>query len=52
MKAACATCVPTTPALLTTAAEQAPKEPKISCIFQGRAEADLPATYTRRPGVP
>jgi hypothetical protein len=52
MKAACATCVPTTPALLTTAAQQAPKEPKISCTFQGRAEADLPASYTRRPGVP
>lgn len=52
MKAACATCVPTTPALLTTAAEQAPKAPKISCVFQGRAEADLPASYTRRPGVP
>jgi len=52
MKAACATCVPTTPALLTTAAEQAPKEPKISCIFQGRREADLPATYQRRPGAP
>jgi len=51
MKAACATCVPTTPALLTTAAEQAPKEPKISCIFQGRREADLPATYQRRPGA-
>ncbi len=52
MKAACATCVPTTPALLTTAAEQAPKQPKVSCIFQGRREADLPAAYTRRPGVP
>jgi hypothetical protein len=52
MKAACATCVPTTPALLTTAAQQTPKEPKISCVFQGKAEADLPATYTRRPGVP
>ena len=52
MKAACATCVPTTPSLLTSAAEQAPKEPKISCTFQGRAEADLPAGYTRRPGVP
>lgn len=52
MKAACATCVPTTPALLTTAAEQAPAEPKISCIFQGRREADLPETYIRRPGSP
>jgi hypothetical protein len=52
MKAACATCVPTTPALLTTAAQQAPKEPKNSCVFQGKAEAELPATYTRRPGVP
>jgi hypothetical protein len=52
MKAACATCVPTTPALLTTAAEQAPKQPQVSCTFQGRREAELPAAYMRRPGVP
>ncbi|MBX6427228.1 MAG: hypothetical protein IRZ09_15060 [Variibacter sp.] len=52
MKAACATCVPTTPSLLTGAAEQAPKTPRLSCIYQGRAEADLPPGFIRRPGVP
>lgn len=52
MKAACATCVPTTPALLATPAAQAPKTPKKSCTFQGRPEATLPPTYIRRPGVP
>lgn len=52
MKAACATCVPTTPALLATEAQQAPKTPKLSCQFQGKAEAELPTNYTRRPGVP
>jgi hypothetical protein len=52
MKAACATCVPTTPSLLATVAEQTPARPKTSCTFQGRTEAELPATYTRRPGVP
>lgn len=52
MKAACATCVPTTPSLLTSASEQAPKAPKLSCIFQGKREAELPVTYTRRPGLP
>jgi hypothetical protein len=51
MKAACATCVPTTPAMLASVAEQTPQAPKQSCIFQGRAEAELPPNYIRRPGV-
>ena len=50
MKAACATCVPTTPSLLATPAQQVPKTLKLSCQFQGKAEAELPANYTRRPG--
>ncbi|HET9904723.1 MAG TPA: hypothetical protein VFQ27_13595 [Xanthobacteraceae bacterium] len=52
MKAACATCVPTTPALLAGVEEQTPKAPKLSCIFQGKAEAALPPGFVRRPGVP
>ncbi len=56
MKAACASCVPTTPSILTAttqpAPQPAPAPAKLSCIHQGKAEADLPGTYTRRPGVP
>lgn len=49
MKAACATCVPTTPSIVGTAAEQTGRPAPVSCSFQGRLEADLPASYTRRP---
>jgi hypothetical protein len=49
MKAACATCVPTTPSIVGSQAEQAGSVPKVSCTFQGRLESDLPASYTRRP---
>lgn len=52
MKAACATCVPTTPSLLKGEDDQASPAPKLSCIFQGKAEAELPPTYIRRPGAP
>lgn len=48
-KAACATCVPTTPSLLVQAAAAPPRP---SCRFQGRAEAELPAHFARRPGAP
>jgi hypothetical protein len=51
MKAACATCVPTTPAMLASVAEQTPKQPTRSCTFQGFREADLPPGFIRRPGV-
>jgi hypothetical protein len=51
-KAACATCVPTTPSMLASTAEQAGDRRAISCIFQGKAEADLPAHFIRRPGLP
>lgn len=52
MKAACATCVPTTPSLLTSPEEQARTQPKLSCVHQGKREADLPAHFVRRPGIP
>ncbi|MBN8919816.1 MAG: hypothetical protein J0H62_03760 [Rhizobiales bacterium] len=51
MKAACATCVPTSPAVANGAVIK-PAEPKISCIFQGMSESALPATFIRRPGAP
>ena len=52
-KAACATCVPTTPSMLKSAAEQiAEAPPRLSCIFQGKREAELPAHFVRRPGAP
>ena len=52
MKAACATCVPTTPSLLTSPEEQARTQQRLSCVHQGKAEAELPAYFVRRPGVP
>jgi hypothetical protein len=52
LKAACATCVPTTPAVLGAAAQQASVAPKISCTFQGRLESELPAHFARRPNTP
>lgn len=48
MKAACATCVPTTPALLT-AGTAAPSKP--SCIYAGYRESELPCNFVRRPGA-
>ena len=52
MKAACATCVPTTPSLLTSPEEQARSQQRLSCMFQGKAEAELPAHFVHRPGIP
>jgi hypothetical protein len=51
VKAACATCVPTTPSSLATAAEQFGDTPRVSCVHQGKREADLPAHFARRPGT-
>ncbi len=50
MKNACLTCVPTTPASLASVKEQTTGV-KLSCIYAGRKEAELPKGFKRRPGV-
>jgi len=49
MKAACANCVPTTPSMIASVKDQAGKLPQVSCIYQGKREADLPRNFVRRP---
>ncbi len=51
MKAACATCVPTTPSMIASIKDQAGKVAKVSCIYQGRQESALPNNFIRRPGT-
>ena len=50
MKAPCLDCVPTTPAMIGSVKEQAGGV-KLSCIYAGRREAELPKGFTRRPGT-
>ncbi len=49
MKATCASCAPSTPALLTTPKDQVGKPPKLTCIYAGRREDELPKNFIRRP---
>ncbi len=49
MKNFCADCVPTTPAMAGTVKEQAGPAAKLTCIYAGKRENELPRGFIRRP---
>lgn len=49
MKNFCADCVPTTPAVGGTIKEQAGPAAKLTCIYAGKREEELPKGFIRRP---
>jgi hypothetical protein len=49
MKNFCADCVPTTPAMAGTVKEQAGPAAKLTCLYAGKREEELPKGFIRRP---